>query len=148
MSSTILWTPRWLNSQVGRWALGRGLRSDVPSGWFGVFGFALRVYEFTSSSSPFNGTHGAVDGSREKYEARFQVFVSTGLMRPVLSRSSSDAARASRRIQETATQIVFMTWRAYRVCFDSAVLVSVFFVTHEGIMGTLWWREDRSETTS
>ena len=30
------------------------------------------------------------------------------------------------------TQIVFMTWRAYHVCFDSAVLVSVFFVTHEG----------------
>ena len=52
---------------------------------FGVFGFALRVYEFTSSSSPFNGTHGAVDGTRQKYEARCQVFVSTGLMRPVLS---------------------------------------------------------------
>ena len=30
------------------------------------------------------------------------------------------------------TQIVFMTLRAYHVCFDSAVLVSVFFVTHEG----------------
>ena len=92
-------------------------------------------------------SHGAVDGSRENYEARFQVFVSTGLMRPVWSRSSSDAARASRCIQEMVTQIVFMTWRAYHVCFDSAVLVSVFFATHEGIMGTLWWREDRGETT-
>ena len=34
MSSTILWTPRWRNSQVGCWALGRGLRLDDPSGWF------------------------------------------------------------------------------------------------------------------
>ena len=65
---------------------------------FGVFGFALRVDEFTTSSSPFNGTHGAVDGTREKLEGQVP-----GVR-----------------------------------CFDSAVLVSVFFVNHEGIMGPLW----------
>ena len=59
--------------------------------------YSASRFESTSSLHPRvpSTTHCAVDGTRENYEARCQVFVSTELMRPVLSRSSSDAARAS-----------------------------------------------------
>ena len=112
--------------------------------------YSASHFESTSSLHPRVPSTGHTvrsTGPERNYEARCQVFVSTGLMRPVLFPSSSDAARASSCIQEMVTQIVFMTWWAYHVCFDSAVLVSVFFVTHEGIMGPLWWREDRGVTT-
>ena len=40
----------------------------------------VRAYEFLTASSPFNDTPGVVDGTREDYEAKCQVLVSTELM--------------------------------------------------------------------